>query len=335
MKKPKIAFFELEEWEKDYIKANLKDVQLKFFKSDLNARNAKKIKDFEGVGVFIYSQINKKILDKLPKLKLITAMSTGYDHIDLKECRNKGIVVCNVPTYGENTVAEHTFALILALSRRIIDSVNRTRRGIFNLEGLRGFDLKGKTIGIVGCGNIGRHVARIAKGFEMKILVYDINRDMKLAKKIGFKYSGFENLLKNSDIISLHAPLLPATRNMINLNNIKLIKKGTILVNTARGGLVDGAAIIKALNKGILSGAGLDVLEEEELIKEEKQLLSKQFPMERQQNVLEQHILIAKDNVIITPHNAFNSNEALVRILDTTIANIKGFLKNKKVNVVK
>jgi len=333
--KPKIAFFELEEWEKDYIKANLKDVQLKFFKSDLNARNAKKIKDFEGVGVFIYSQINKKILDKLPKLKLITAMSTGYDHIDLKECRNKGIVVCNVPTYGENTVAEHTFALILALSRRIIDSVNRTRRGIFNLEGLRGFDLKGKTIGIVGCGNIGRHVARIAKGFEMKILVYDINRDMKLAKKIGFKYSGFENLLKNSDIVSLHAPLLPATRNMINLNNIKLIKKGAILVNTARGGLVDGAAIIKALNKGILSGAGLDVLEEEELIKEEKQLLSKQFPMERQQNVLEQHILIAKDNVIITPHNAFNSNEALVRILDTTIANIKGFLKNKKVNVVK
>lgn len=335
MKKPKIAFFELEKWEEDYIKDNLKDIKLKFFKSDLNVRNAKKIRGFDAVGISIYSQINKKILDKLPKLKLITAMSTGFDHIDLKECRNKGIVVCNVPTYGENTVAEHTFALILALSRRIIDSVNRTRREDFSLEGLRGFDLKGKTIGIIGCGNIGKHVARIAKGFEMKILVYDVCKDMKLARKIGFKYSGFDNLLKNSDIISLHAPLLESTKHMINLDNIKLIKKGAILVNTSRGGLVDGAAIIKALNKGILSGAALDVLEEEELIKEEKQLLAKQFPMERQRNVLEEHILIAKDNVIITPHNAFNSNEALVRILDTTIANIKGFLNNKKVNVIK
>jgi len=333
--KPKIAFFELEKWEEEHIKANLKDVKLKFFKSNLNERNAKKIKDFDAIGIFIYSQINKKILDKLPKLKLIATMSTGYDHIDLDECRKREISVCNVPSYGENTVAEHTFALILALSRRIIDSVNRTRRGNFDLEGLRGFDLKGKTIGIIGCGNIGKHVARIAKGFEMKILVYDIHKNMKLAKKIGFKYAGFENLLKNSDIISLHAPLLQSTKHMINLNNIKLIKKGAILVNTSRGGLVDGAAIIKALNKNILAGAALDVLEEEELIKEEKQLLSKQFPMERQRNVLEEHILIAKDNVIITPHNAFNSNEALIRILDTTIANVKGFLKNWKINVIK
>jgi len=264
MKKPKVAFFELEKWEENYIKANLKDVKLKFFRSYLNERNVKKIKDFDISASFIYSNIDKKILDKLPKLKLITTMSTGYDHIDLDECKKRGIVVCNVPTYGENTVAEHTFALILALSRRIIDSVNRTRRGDFSLEGLIGFDLKGKTIGIVGCGNIGKHVARIAKGFEMKILVYDICKDMKLAKKIGFKYSSFKNLLKNSDIISLHAPLLPATKQMINLKNIRLIKKGAILVNTARGQLVDGAAIIKALNKGILSGAALDVLEEEE-----------------------------------------------------------------------
>ena len=169
----------------------------------------------------------------------------------------------------------------------------------------------------------------------MKILVFDVHKDMKFAKKMGFKYASFENLLKNSDIITLHAPLLPTTKHMINLDNIKLIKKGAILVNTARGQLVDGAAIIKALDKGILSAAALDVMEEEELIKEEKQLLAKQFPMERQKNILEEHILIAKDNVIITPHNAFNSNEALLRILDTTIDSIKGFLKNRNVNIVK
>ncbi len=333
--KPKIAFFELEKWEEDYIKANLKNVQLKFFKNDLNERNVKKIKNFDAIAIFIYSQITKRILDQLPNLKLITTMSTGYDHIDLEECKKRGITVCNVPTYGENTVAEHTFALILTLSRKIIESVNRTRRGDFSLKGLRGFDLKGKTIGIVGCGNIGRHVARIAKGFKMKILVYDVCKDMKFAKQIGFKYVDLNILLKKSDIITLHVPLLPATKHMINKDNIKLIKKGAILINTARGGVVDTTALIKALDKGILSAAALDVLEEEELIKEEKQLLSKKFPMERQRKVIEEHILIAKDNVIITPHNAFNSKEALLRILDTTIANIKGFLKNRKVNVVK
>ncbi len=283
--KPKIAFFELEKWEEDYIKANLKNVQLKFFKNDLNERNVKKIKNFDAIAIFIYSQITKRILDQLPNLKLITTMSTGYDHIDLEECKKRGITVCNVPTYGENTVAEHTFALILTLSRKIIESVNRTRRGDFSLKGLRGFDLKGKTIGIVGCGNIGRHVARIAKGFKMKILVYDVCKDMKFAKQIGFKYVDLNILLKKSDIITLHVPLLPATKHMINKDNIKLIKKGAILINTARGGVVDTTALIKALDKGILSAAALDVLEEEELIKEEKQLLSKKFPMERQRKV--------------------------------------------------
>ncbi len=332
---PKIAFFELEKWEEDYIKKNLKNFRLKFFRKDLTERNASKIRNFDGIGIFIYSQITQRLLNKLPKLKLISTMSTGYDHIDLAECEKREITVCNVPTYGENTVAEHTFALILALSRKIIESIARTRRGNFSLEGLRGFDLKGKTIGIVGCGNIGRHVARIAKGFGMDILLYDVHKDKKFARQVGAKYVKFDTLLKNSDIITLHAPLLPATRHMINLKNIKLIKKGAILVNTARGGLVDGSAIIKALDKGILSGAALDVLEEEELIKEEKQLLSRKFPMERQKNVLEEHILAAKDNVIITPHNAFNSHEALARILDTTVKNIKGFFNNRKTNVVK
>jgi len=161
----KIAFFEIEEWQKDCIKKSLKGFDITFFKEPLNEKNISKVKDCSILSVFIYSNIDKKILGRLTNLKLITTMSTGFDHIDLEECKKRNITVCNVPYYGENTVAEHTFALILALSRRLFQSIERTKRGSFDLEGLRGFDLKDKTIGIVGTGHIGSHIARIANGF--------------------------------------------------------------------------------------------------------------------------------------------------------------------------
>ncbi len=328
----KIAFFEAEEWEKEYVRKRLgkRNSRILFFSGVLDEKSAELAKDADIVSVFIYSKIDKKVLNRLPKLKAIATRSTGFDHIDLKECRKKKVLVSNVPSYGENTVAEHTFALILALSRKIHKSYERTIRGNFSLEGLRGFDLKGKTLGIIGLGNIGKHVARIAKGFEMNIIAYDINKDKSLEKKLGIKYSPLQNLLKNSDIITLHCPYNKSTRHLINSKNIKTMKKGAYIVNTARGGLIETKSLVNALAKGHLKGAALDVLEEESLIKEEIQLLSKNFPKKHLQNLLENHLLLTFDNVIITPHNAFNSEEAIQRILDITIENISCISSNKK-----
>ena len=331
----RIAFFELEEWEKEHIKADFPDIELKLFSDKLSIANVKKIRDCDALGVFIYSKVSKEILDNLPNLKLITTMSTGFDHIDIDECAIKGIPVCNVPTYGANTVAEHTFALILTLSRKLVESVDRTRKGNFTIENLRGFDIRGKTIGIIGCGDIGEHVAKIARGFEMDVIVFDVNKDMGKAKELGFRYVEFDELLAKSDIISLHAPYNKHTHHMINKENIQKIKKGAYLINTARGGLVETEALYNALKEGILAGAGIDVIEEEYTIKEEKELLSPEFMKAcNLKTVLANHMLMHMDNVIITPHNAFNSKEALTRIMDVTVANVRACMKGKCINKV-
>ena len=332
---PKIAFFEIEEWEKPYIKDKLKSHKLYFFDSALDEINADKIKDADIISVFIYSKVNKKILEKLENLKLIVTRSTGFDHIDLKECKRRNIIACNVPFYGENTVAEHTFALILSLTRKVPKAWEKTRKLDFSSEGLRGTDLRGKTIGVIGVGSIGKHVIRIANGFEMDVIAFDPFKDKKLEKELNFKYTSLDSLLKNSDIITLHCPYNKNTHHLINKNNIKKIKKGALLINTARGSLIETDALVKALDSGILSGAGLDVLEEECFVKEDKEVMSKHFPKECDLKIIiENHILAKRDNVIVTPHNAFNSIEALQRILDTTIGNIKCFLKGKAVNKV-
>ena len=332
---PKIAFFEIEEWEKPYIKDKLKSHKLYFFDSALDEINADKIKDADIISVFIYSKVNKKILEKLENLKLIVTRSTGFDHIDLKECKRRNIIACNVPFYGENTVAEHTFALILSLTRKVPKAWEKTRKLDFSSEGLRGTDLRGKTIGVIGVGSIGKHVIRIANGFEMDVIAFDPFKDKKLEKELNFKYTSLDSLLKNSDIITLHCPYNKNTHHLINKNNIKKIKKGALLINTARGSLIETDALVKALDSGILSGAGLDVLEEECFVNEDKEVMSKHFPKECDLKIIiENHILAKRDNVIVTPHNAFNSIEALQRILDTTIGNIKCFLKGKAVNKV-
>lgn len=334
-KKPKIAFFETEEWEKPYFRAKLRGYDVTFFNNLIDEDNAAKAKDFDIISVFIYSKITKKILDKLKNVRLIATRGTGFDHIDVAECKKRKINVCNVPAYGENTVAEHTFALILNLTRKIHKAWERTRRLDFSQEGLMGTDLQGKTLGVIGVGNIGRHVVRIAKGFEMDVIAFDIFKNKKLEKKLGFKYVPFDYLLRNSDIITLHCPYNKKTHHLINKGNIKKIKKGALLVNTARGGLIETDALVNALDFGILAGAGLDVLEDECLIKEDAQVMSKHFPDKCDMRiVLEDHMLAKKDNVIITPHNAFNSKEALQRILDATVVNIKGFVNSKVVNKV-
>lgn len=335
MQNIKVAFFETQEWEQEYLKNHLKNIDASFSPEPLSQDTLELAKNADVVSIFIDSKIDAAILQQLPQLKMIATRSTGFDHIDLETCKTMGIKVCNVPFYGENTVAEHTFALILDLSRRIYQSLVRTKKGDFSLEGLQGFDLKGKTIGIVGMGHIGQHVARIAQGFEMNVLGFDVNQDKKLAKKIGFSYASLEDLLRNSDIITLHAPYNKFTHHLINANNMAFIKKGAYLINTARGGLIETAVLVEALKNGTLAGAGLDVMEEENSIKEEVSLLSKLFFKRHNLDIISQdHALMKMDNVIITPHNAFNSKEALERILETTVENVLAYTKKKLINTI-
>jgi D-lactate dehydrogenase len=318
----RIAIFEISEWEKDYLnKALLNEFQLLFFDVEIQFVPIQDYIDADIISVFIYSQVSSKIISSMSNLKRIATRSTGYDHIDLVAAKQKNIQVLNVPYYGENTVAEHTFALILSLSRNIHKSYLRSTQNDFNIEGLMGFDLKSKTIGIIGGGHIGQHVIRIAKGFGMEVLVCDVTQNNFLSEVLDFKYVDFDYLLANSDIISLHVPYNTKTHHLINSENIIKFKPGSILINTSRGGLVEIEALISALDSGILSGAGLDVLEGEDLIRQEEELFKSHTNPEAIKRLIQDHILIKKDNVVFTPHIAFYSREAIQRILDTTVQN--------------
>ncbi|VVB57488.1 Glyoxylate reductase [uncultured archaeon] len=333
-----VAFFELEGWEKGPIKSRLeKGNKLTFVNGPLDDGNLAQVKDVEVLGVFIYSKLDAKRLAKLPKLKMVATFSTGFDHIDMAECTRRGIVVANVPTYGSHTVAEHTMALILALAKKVILCAERTRTGDFSIEGLRTFDLADKHLGMIGFGRIGSQAARMARALSMKVMVYDPYADDNLLDLLRCtRANTLDELLRVSDVITLHTPLTPQTRHIVNKDTLAKMKKGVIIINTARGGLIDTEALVEALDSGHVGGAGLDVLEEETVIKEERQLASPQFASSVNMQVLvANHRLLNKHmNVIITPHNAFNSHEALKRILDTSLDNIGGFLTGKPANAV-
>ncbi len=331
----KIALFEVQDWEQPLLEKGLADYEIRLFKEKLSEANVDQVVDFEVVSVFIYSNLNSGIIDKLVKARLIATRSTGFDHIDLEACRQRGILVCNVPYYGEVTVAEHTFALILSLSRNIHDSYERTRQGDFTCGGVGGFDLNGKTLGVLGTGRIGSKVIEIAKGFKMNVLAYDKFPNMGLADALGFQYVDWADLLAKSDVVTLHLPLNDETYHFLNKDTISRMKNGAVVINTARGGLIDSKALTDALLNGHLRGAGLDVLEEEALIREEAQLLLDDVPREQLATMLREHILLRLKNVIITPHCAFNSKESLERLVNGTIENIKAFTQGKPQNTVK
>lgn len=333
----RIIYFYNEDWEQDYIKTRLADQEIIFKAGYLGQYPDYRDEQAEILSVFITSHLGAAEMDRFPKLKFIATRSTGFDHLDLAAAAKRGIKVANVPSYGENTVAEHAFALLLCLSRKIYDSYKQIEQtGKFSTAGLKGFDLKGKTLGIIGLGRIGVHAARIAHGFEMNILAFDKFKNEQAIKDYGVNYVELDNLLAQSDIITLHAPYLPETHHLINLNNVSKIKKGAYLINTARGGLVDTSALIKGLQDGNLAGAGLDVLEEESFMLDELSLLTNPHPnLESLQTILENHYLIDHPRVIITPHNAFNTQEAIERIVNTSIEDIKGFLTGGLVNEVK
>lgn len=334
----KLVLFESQDWVEEKVKQTLSDWELVFVQQTLTADNWQQAQGADVVSVFIDSRVTAEVLDNLKdSLKLIATRSTGFDHIDLAKAQELGITVSNVPHYGENTVAEHAMALILTISRKIFETVEMTERGHYDVNQLRGFDLKDKVLGIYGLGRIGQHLAKMARGFDMKVIAYKRTPDHQLAYQLRIEYvAGIEELLLRSDILSLNCPLTPETKHLINQNNIHLIKPGMILINTARGPLVETDALLKALEQGLISAAGLDVLEEEQYLEAEEQLLSPEFVEKIDFKTLwENHKLIARDDVIFTGHNAFNSHEAVMRILTTTLDNIQKFAAGTPQNVVK
>lgn len=328
----KAAFFNLDSWQKEYLKSRLQltnpEIELFFYEHVLNKNNFPEERDFEIISVFIDSKLDQEVLDLFPNLKLITTLSMGYDHIDITTCKNKCITVCYVPTYGCETVAEYTFALILALSRKIIPANTLAKEKYsFGGELLRGFDLKDKTLGIVGTGKIGKNVITIAQSFGMQICAYDVILDEDFAQKNNFSYISLEDLLKKSDIITLHVPYMQETHHLINDQNLNITKKGAYIINTSRGGVIDTKALLQALKSGQITGAGLDVLEEEVGLRDPL--------VTSDQEIIEaNHQLINLPNVIVTPHNAYNSQEAVKRIIDTTVENIQKFLQESPQNLV-
>jgi len=324
------------DWERDYLQERLANFQVKFIKGTTKEHGTIEDKDVEALCFFVDSPIDKKLLDQCPSLKLLVARSTGLNNIDMDDAVSRGVKICYVPSYGKNTVAEYTFGLMIMVLRKLYEAYDRVRDGNFSRKGLCGVDLCGKTLGVIGTGDIGSRVVRIGTAFGMKVLVFDINIDEMLVKETGCKYISFDNLLAQSDIITLHLPYNKSTHHMINMNNIGNIKKGSFLINTARGPIVETAALVKGLQGEILAGAGLDVLEEEGVMGDDTHLLLEEHPKAIElQIVLANHYLINHPRVIVTAHNAFNTFEARKRILDCTIDNIKAFAAGTPINILK
>lgn len=333
----RIAYFYNEEWEKDYVVKHFPDDIFNFIKGSTKENAAHRDPDVSALSIFVNSPVRADVLDRFPNVKFIATRSTGYDHIDLAEAHQRGITISNVPTYGEHTVAEFAFALLLALSRRIVDAYTRIETtGSFSQEGLRGFDLRGRTIGVIGTGHIGEHMMRMAKGFDMQVVAFDLFPKPELAEKMGFRYVSLDELLSTSDIVSLHAPYNEHTHHMINMDNIGKFKRGSYLINTSRGGLVETVALVKGLEEGILAGAGLDVLEEEGQMVDENMLLATKHPNEESlRTMLANHYLMNHPHVIVTAHIAFNTQEAIERILNVTIDNITAYKNGSPLNVIR
>ena len=332
----KIAFFEATKKEKEYFIKELVGHELIFEEGNLTPENIGIATGAEAVSVFVNSELKQPVLDLLTSVKLIATRSTGFDHIDGAYAKGKNIAVSNVPSYGSRTVAEFAFGLILNLSRKIYTARHQLMEGDnFDISNLRGFDLYEKTLGVVGTGRIGKNVIKIAKGFGMEIIACDSFPDLSFAKEQGFEYVSLEDLLKNSDIVTLHTPYNPSTHHLINKQNIGLMKKTAYLINDARGELVETDALVQALSSGAIAGAGLDVLESVRQLKEESELMKKGAEAFKDfKTLFENQLLMDMPNVMVTPHIAFNTEEAVHEIMETTAENIKAFAEGKIINQI-
>jgi D-lactate dehydrogenase len=332
----KIAIFEVTEWERQACLTLQPAHEIECFRAPLTRETVARIADVEAITTFIRSDLGEPVLRQLPQLRLIATRSTGFDHIDLDYCRRAGVTVCNVPDYGDHTVAEHVLALTLALTRHIVEAAERTRRGDFSTDGLRGFDLAGKRLGVIGAGRIGGRVIAIGKGVGMEAIAFDARPDPQTAAALGFRYAPLEEVLAASDVVSLHLPGGAETHHLIGDLELARMKRGAILINTSRGGVVDGSALVRALACGHLGGAGLDVVAEEGALAEEAELFHEDANLsaDRLKSLIADHVLIGLPNVIVTPHIAYDSNEALQRIIETTLANVAAFNAGQPRNVV-
>jgi D-lactate dehydrogenase len=345
----KICFVETESLEQEYFQSDLGGAHELEFVDTLEEASP----EAQILSVFVHSRVTPAFMDAHPALKLIATRSTGFDHIAVAEAAARGIAVSRVPNYGENTVAEHSFALLLALSRRLRESFAAYSRNRISYQALRGFDLKGKTFGIVGTGRIGLHAARIALGFQMEVLAYDVKTQPLVAATLDFEYVSFEELLRRSDVISLYIPLLPETRHVINRESLARCKQGVVIINTARGPLIDTVALLEALESGQVGGAGLDVLEDERVLHQQgtrvigEEIVShlqrsasaddEPLPLgeriEELRGIVTDSRLLDRHDVIFTPHSAFNSREAVARIDEQTVRSIRQFIEGHPVNL--
>lgn len=328
---PKIVYFDVQDDEKEFLKINnegkydyylLEDSLTDLITLDEN------LLDANIISVFTTSRITKNILKKFKKLELIALRSVGYNHIDLDYCNDRGIVVENTPNYGNKSVAEFAMGLLLNVCRKITIASTRYKEIGVDTQLFTGYELAGKTIGIVGLGAIGSEFARIVHGFDMKILGFDLFRNEKLVKDYGVVYTDFDKLLSESDFISIHAPLTKDNRHMFNEIAFKKMRNNAILINTARGEHINTQDLYNALQNKEIAGVGLDVLESEETISDADYLvdISRLNETTLMQTILNTR-LQQLPNVIITPHIAYNTQEAIHRILSTTMSNVDLFIK--------
>lgn len=317
----KIALFSTHKFEKPFLqKANQDRFELLFLEARLTSETASLARDCDAVSLFVNDDASAPVLDKLSSfgIKYIVLRSAGYNNVDLKKAKERGMQIARVPAYSPYAVAEHAVALMLALNRKIVHAHNRVLEGNFALDGLTGFDMHGKTAGIIGTGKIGAVVAKILNGFGCRLLAYDLYPNTELSSKYDLQYTDFETICRESDIITLHTPLTPETKYLINEHCIELMKPGVMLINTSRGGLVNTRHVVKALKNGKVGYLGLDVYEDEQAL----------FFSDHSGEILQDDViarLMSFRNVLITSHQGFLTQTALQNIADTTLANISAF----------
>jgi D-lactate dehydrogenase len=318
----KIYFFDAHSFEKEpFSEANKKyNFEIMYLEGKLSVITAPLAAGYPCICAFANDDLSRPVLEILAKngTKLIALRSAGYNHVDLVAAAEFDLKVVRVPEYSPYAVAEHAVALLLTLNRNLHKAYNRVREGNFSLEGLVGFDLHGKTVGVIGTGRIGKVFIKIMKGFGCKVIAFDKSPDSHFAEENNFDYVELNEVFRRSDIISLHAPLNPETHHIINQKAIDLMKDKLLLLNTSRGGLIDTKVLISSLKKGKIAGAGLDVYEEEE----------NYFFKDLSSQVIDDDTLVRLmtfPNVVLTGHQGFLTFEALENIAQTTLANVKEF----------
>ena len=313
----RVAVFSSKAYDREFLEAaNASRHELRFFEPKLHAETAALAAGFEAVCVFVNDRLDAEVIEKLASsgTRLLALRCAGYNNVDLSAAQQHGVTVARVPAYSPHAVAEHTIALILALDRKLHRAYNRVREGNFALDGLLGFDLCGRTVGIIGTGRIGTVVAQILTGFGCRVLAFDPVLS-ETSRSLGVSYTALDDLLARSDVVTLHCPLTAENRHVINREAIAKMKEGVMLINTSRGALIDTVAVIEALKNGRIGYLGLDVYEEEEQI----------FFEDRSGLIISDDVfsrLLTFPNVIITGHQAFFTREALDSIAATTVKNI-------------